>query len=212
MKWPITSDGCESAAGKRTSMKKASNQNSAGSSESFLAQQSPFSRSRAKGSSLSHRTAALLVGLLLSVMACNEGPTAPQQQVPFTPPTATPTPPPAVPQGLGEVYGVAREDQGLCLVGATIEILDGPLAGQRHQQSTGDCVPLSFRDGDEYIAFRFSGFPRDTPVSVQASMPGYASQVIRISSPAPFPEIGPYYTDWSGMTVFDLRKDGAAGH
>jgi len=75
---------------------------------------------------------------------------------------------------MGHIYGTVWVFplQG-CLVGATIEVLDGPQAGQRVQQSSEDCAS---QDGSpSAFSFHLKDLPTDAKVRIRASMPGFQS-------------------------------------
>jgi hypothetical protein len=82
-------------------------------------------------------------------------------------------------------------------VGATVEVLDGPLAGQSHQQSYNDC-----NSGHYTVGFRFVGLPLDTLVTVRASMPGYTSKVESIMTIAETAPPTGFYQDWAATTIY----------
>lgn len=99
-----------------------------------------------------HFKRAALVSLLM-VLACKE----------FELPTGTSTPPP---QGTGGIGGyVFAGSDGNCLVGARIELVDGPRAGEAIQQTA---CPF----GDAY-GYYFRDLALNTRVTFRASAPGY---------------------------------------
>jgi hypothetical protein len=113
------------------------------------------------------------VFIAVAATACNE------TSLPTAPPPVPPAPPPDN-TGLGAVYGAVLAGQTrTCLAGATIEVLDGPKAGERVQQSATDCELLN--DVSVY-SFIVRDVPRDRPVTLRASMPGYESQTL-VSTP-----------------------------
>jgi hypothetical protein len=98
---------------------------------------------------------AAFVSLLIA-MGCNKD---------FELPT---NPPP--PQGTGGIGGyIFAGTDGNCLVGARVELVDGPRAGEVIQQS--DCP---FGDGYGYY---FQNLPLNTRVTFRASAPGYKTAV-----------------------------------
>ena len=111
--------------------------------------------------------------IIAASTACHEG------SLPTAPPTSTQPPPAAAP---GAIYGIvvsARDHQ--CLVGATVEMLDGPRAGERVQQTAADCQSIF---DTSVHAFIFRNVPLDKPITLRASMPGYESRTVtRLWSP-----------------------------
>jgi len=108
----------------------------------------------------------LLLTLLGAVAGCSgESPTSPD---------AGNVPPRDVPSQMGHIYGTVWifDLQG-CLVVATIEVLDGPQAGQKVQQSAEDC---GRQDGSPTVfSFHLKDLPTDATVRIRASMPGFQS-------------------------------------
>jgi len=118
----------------------------------------------------------LLLALLAAVSGCNENsPTAPQD---VSPPDVSPPV-----DASGHIYGTVfiLGSGGKCLTGATIEVLDGPAAGKRVQQSSDQCV----NDGSGLDpSYRLTGLPMGRQVRIRASAPGYWSQE-RLVQPQP---------------------------
>jgi hypothetical protein len=143
----------------------------------------------------------ILLSLLVVAMGCQEDrlPTDPGGRIVPIPTPGPPTAGPPTAQGGPGIAGVVLGEQDRrCLVGATVELLDGPLAG--HHQIQNDC------GGHYMLGFRFVGLPPDMPVTVRASMPGYISKVQSITTIAETATPGGMYEDWAVTGIY-LRKD-----
>lgn len=105
----------------------------------------------------------LLLASLAAGTGCNgESPTSPTVDAP------------EVPRKLGHVYGTVYAPPEGCLVGATIEVLDGSQAGQRVQQGADDC---SSNDGRfRGYSFRLRDLPLGRTARIRVSMAGFQSQ------------------------------------
>jgi len=101
---------------------------------------------------------AAFVSLLIA-SACSRG-----FELPTNPP---PTPPSQSTGGIGGY--IFAGSVGNCLVGARVELVDGPRAGEAIQQR--DC-PF----GDAY-GYYFQDLPLNTRVTFRASAPGYKTAV-----------------------------------
>jgi hypothetical protein len=104
-----------------------------------------------------------------------------EMSLPTGPPPSPPAAQPANPTA-GEIFGIVISTvDHRCVVGATVEMVDGPRAGERIVQTAADCE--SIFDHSVY-AFIFKDLPTDKPVAVRASAPGFQSRTI------PLPVIG----------------------
>lgn len=85
-----------------------------------------------------------------------------------TDPAAQPAPPTAAQPGV--VWGYVKAPSGNCLVGAVVEVLDGPRAGDTSTQ-WDECGNVW--DGGAYV---FRDLPANTNVRMRASLAGYRSR------------------------------------
>ena len=105
---------------------------------------------------MTNRTACVL--LAMSFAACSRN-----VELPTGPTTSTEPPSSSTVGGIGG-YVFAVSD-GACLVGARVEVADGPKAGEALVQK--DC-PF----GDAY-GYSFNDLPINTLMTIRASAPGY---------------------------------------
>jgi hypothetical protein len=85
-------------------------------------------------------------------------------------PQPQPQPQPPTPAGNGQVWGYVQNASGDCIIGAVVEVLDGPLAGAKSTQ-WDVCGPVW--DGG---AYNFDTLPVNTWVRLRASKEGYRSR------------------------------------
>lgn len=110
-------------------------------------------------------TVVLLAGVVVS--ACSVAtPTSPD----YRPPLATPPPQPS--NNLVALWGIVVTPSGVCIEGATVEVVGGPvLLGQKATQTT-PCDLTRFSGG-----FMFDeAVPAAIEMTLRASAPGYVSQ------------------------------------
>jgi hypothetical protein len=106
--------------------------------------------------------------LFLSI-GCANSPTDPARGGGRPPVTPGPVQPFVARQVSGNVYA---ERENNCPLDAAVEVVDGPKAGFRVVQDHKVCVA----EGNGWISFTIDGLPPETPVTLRASAPGYASQ------------------------------------
>ena len=115
---------------------------------------------------------ASIICLTLSILGCSQNSTQRSPTAP-TPPVATSPPPPALPPQPSNRYalwGVVVTPSGVCIEGATVEVVGGPeLLGQKVAQT----LPCDFRRTTG--GFEFDDVPPAT-MSLRGSAPSYASQ------------------------------------
>lgn len=115
---------------------------------------------------------AAIICLTLSIVGCSQNntqrsPTAPTAPVATSPP---PPPPPQQPSNRYALWGVVVTPSGVCIEGATVEVVSGPeLLGQKVTQT----LPCDLRRS--VGGFEFDDVPPAT-MSLRASAPGYVSQ------------------------------------
>lgn len=88
------------------------------------------------------------------------------------PPTGPPPdqPPPAPYIGDAFIWGHVVDESGVCILGATVEIVSGPGAGREAVQET-ICNAWDYAAG-----FEFRGLPLGVTVTLRASRDGYEAQ------------------------------------
>ena len=98
--------------------------------------------------------------------------TAPNPSVPTAPDLPAPAPPPAVPRELTFVMVIVLEGDGsgLCIPGATVEIVRGQGLGRRATQTGRDCS--SWDPGD----VKFDGLTLGEELTLRASAVGHAAK------------------------------------
>jgi hypothetical protein len=83
------------------------------------------------------------------------------------------TPPPPQPSNLVAFWGIVVDPGGVCIEGATVEVVAGPvLVGQKATQRL-PCDLTRFTGGFEFD----EGVPMGIEMTLRASAPGYVSQV-----------------------------------
>jgi hypothetical protein len=103
------------------------------------------------------------------IMGCNiseptEGAPHPPSQ-PQAQPPAPPAPPPPI-EG-ASIAGFVADESGGCIVGARVQVVDGPKAGAEYTQTR--CFSWDF----EEVGFYFTGLPSTVPVTLRASAAGF---------------------------------------
>lgn len=115
---------------------------------------------------------AFMMCLTLSTLGCSQDSTQRSPTAP-TSPVATPAPqpaPPAQPSNRYALWGVVVTSHGVCIEGATVEVVAGPeLLGVRVAQT----LPSDLRRSTG--GFEFDDVPPAT-MTLRASAPGYVSQ------------------------------------
>jgi len=106
--------------------------------------------------------------VLFTTIGCANSPTDPAGGRPPVTPVA-PGQPSVARHVAGNVYA---ERENNCPPDAAVEVVDGPKAGFRVVQDHKVCVA----EGNGWISFMIDGLPPQTPVTLRASAPGYASQ------------------------------------
>ena len=112
-----------------------------------------------------------MICLTLSILGCSQGSTQRSPTAP-TPPVATPPPQPAppAPSNRYALWGVVVTSSGVCIEGATVEVVEGPeLLGVRVAQT----LPCDLRRSTG--GFGFDDVP-PAMMTLRASAPGYVSQ------------------------------------
>jgi hypothetical protein len=116
---------------------------------------------------------ALIIFVSLTLLGCSQQgarsvlPTAPSPPIP----TASPVPVPAPPAGsLTFLWGMVVDESGVCIVGATVQVVNGQGLGQSITQVT-PCDAWSYDGG---VMFR--GLTPDVEMTLRASAAGYAAQ------------------------------------
>jgi hypothetical protein len=116
----------------------------------------------------------LFLSVIVLVCACGESPTDPSAGMPPTTgtPGATPT---------GGIAGFVLTPSQNCIVGARVEIIDGPKAGSVVTQNV-----CGFWDYGDDNGFVFSGLPLDRPTTLRATATGYNSTDVRVTATNPW--------------------------
>ena len=116
---------------------------------------------------------ALIIFVSLTLLGCSQQgaqsflPTAPGPPTP----TSSPVPVPAPPAGsLTFLWGMVVDESGVCIVGATVQVVHGQGVGQSITQVT-PCDAWSYDGG---VMFR--DLTPDVEMTLRASAPGYAAQ------------------------------------
>jgi hypothetical protein len=113
------------------------------------------------------------VAAVVLLLSCNgESPTAPTVMQPV-PPAGQPVPPAAT---TGIVWGTVYQKSGACILGATVEMLDGPQAGARLIQN----VCGGYWDDSGEPGYLFRELPPNTDVRLRAAKEDYRSQEITL--------------------------------
>lgn len=113
-----------------------------------------------------NRGPTLSAAVVLLLLGCNgESPTSPTAQ------------PPSPVARMGVVSGNVHTTTGACLVGAVVEVMDGPRAGARFTQTA---CQGAFDYGDDGYSFR--DLPSDVNVRLRASKAGYQSQELTVNA------------------------------
>lgn len=99
-----------------------------------------------------------------------------------------PTEPPA-PAGKAFIWGHVVEESGVCIVGAVVEIVKGPNAGQKFVQDE----PCTVWDSAGFI---FDDLPLGVPMTLRATREGFHPQEREVST----------YTSGAGTDIV-LRKE-----
>lgn len=115
--------------------------------------------------------------LLLLSLGCSKKLSLP------TDPTPPALPPPPSQGGIGHVWGYVTDEQGRCLVGAVVEIIEGPKTGQRSEEK--GC------DYDTGIGYELMQLPIGETVKLRATKEGYLPVerevvVVRAAAPVTF--------------------------
>jgi hypothetical protein len=114
-----------------------------------------------------------IICLTLSILGCSEKGTQRPPTVP-TPPVATPPPPspgPPPSSNLVVLWGYVVDPSGVCIEGATVEVVGGPMLLGQHAAQTTPCDSASLTGG-----FWFDeGVLPAIRMILRASAPGYLS-------------------------------------
>ena len=144
------------------------------------------------------RLALIPVVLILMLSGCSGErdqplPTAPDPPVSTAPPPLPPPLPPARPSDVTFVWVVVIEkgQGGMCIPGATVEIVRGQGVGRHVTQTTGFC---SYWDPDFDAVFNELNLAEE--LTLRASATGYAAQEITVT-----PTWG-----WQTAVTFELSK------
>ena len=95
------------------------------------------------------------------------------QRLPTAPSSPTPTPTPT-PNSFTNVYGFVLESSGLCIDGATVQIVRGQASSQIITQIT-PCDAWSYGGG-----FTFENLTAGVEVTIRASATGYATKEMTV--------------------------------
>lgn len=107
----------------------------------------------------------------VGVVAAPTAPTPPAVPPPPPPPPPSPPPVPALPPGTpanASIAGFVIDESDECIIGARVELIDGPRAGAVFVQTV-----CGFWDYGEDIGFSFHDLPVGIPVTVRATANGY---------------------------------------
>ena len=112
--------------------------------------------------------------VLLGCSAERTPPTAPTPSptVPVSPVPPTPNPPP-VPSTPGAVWLMVAESSGICILGATVDVIGGQAVGQTAAQDH----PCNIWD---IGGVEFDNLIAGTEMTVRASAPGYAAKEMTV--------------------------------
>src|SRR6478735_10783246 len=133
------------------------------------------------------RSSALVLGSVFALcLGCGDtaAPTTTANQSPSPPPgTESPSPPsspPSMPGPMptsmnGFIWGQVIDDAGVCIRGATIEIVNGPGTGRSSGQPD-EC------DAWAYDGYEFANLPVGATVTLRAMAPGYQSQERQVTA------------------------------
>ena len=114
--------------------------------------------------------ALLLVAVATSACSgdSNPAPTVPYPTVPDAPAPPPPPPPASGPSSsLTFLWGMVIEGSGVCIVGASVRVLDGQRAGVSMTQET-PCDAWAYSGG-----FWFDSLTPGVPMTLRLSAPGY---------------------------------------
>ena len=92
-----------------------------------------------------------------------------------TSPTQTSAPPVTSPT-TGGIWGMVLEESGACIVGATVEVIDGERRGEIQVQRT----PCGYWDYDG--GFVFDNLHMGTQITLRASASGYTSKDFTVAA------------------------------
>lgn len=127
-------------------------------------------------------TRASILGAIVSAALLSGCKGAPEPAAPFADSTQfLPVPQPAPGTALGSIAGFVIDSSDECIIGARVEILDGPRAGESFVQTM-----CGFWDYGDDLGYSFSNLSVGIPVTLRASATGYYSVVQRATPTNPF--------------------------
>ncbi len=110
-----------------------------------------------------NRLTSLLI--LLTVLAACGGSS-------YVPSSPSPTPPAPAPSSPPIVSGKVLNEPGICIEGATVEVVRGQLSGLKVTQAT----PSNYWSYGDEEGFVFTGLTPDVDMTLRASASGYAAE------------------------------------
>ena len=111
-----------------------------------------------------YRLGGLLCIALASGCTGESQPTGPGDPPASSQPPAAPAPPP--PAEGASITGFIVDESGECIIGARVQVVDGPKAGTDYTQTQCDWWELGY-------GFYFVGLPSAVPMTLRASAAGY---------------------------------------
>lgn len=127
-------------------------------------------------------TCASILGAIVSaalLTGCKDAPEPVAPPVSSTPLTPVPQPAPQ-PTG-GSIAGFVIDAAEHCIVGARVELIDGPQAGAVVVQG-GECGFWDYGD----VGYSFNDLPLGVPATIRATASGYQSAEVRAVATNPF--------------------------
>ena len=116
---------------------------------------------------------------IAGLTGCNDTKESVALPLPTDPTTSTPLTPA---QSLtGSIAGFVIDKSEQCIMGARVQMIDGPRAGEVFVQNV-----CGFWDYGEDLGFSFHGLPSGTPVTVRATADGYTPANISATPSNPF--------------------------
>jgi len=124
--------------------------------------------------------ALVCAALLLGCQNAAEPVAQPTKPTTATPPP-TPPPTPSAPSTTGSIAGFVIDKSEQCIIGARVEMIDGPRAGDVFVQTV-----CGFWDYGDDLGYSFHDLPLGIPVTVRATAQGYRPADRRVAPTNPY--------------------------
>jgi hypothetical protein len=128
------------------------------------------------------RTHASVLGAILSVALLSGCESVSEPVAPPVSATPTPPAPPPAPytrDTIGAIAGFVIDEDNACIIGARVEVIDGPSAGTAYEQT--ECGFWDYGDVG-FVFYMHVG----VPTTIRATAEGYQSAEARATSRMPF--------------------------